>query len=363
MSAKPANTGRVVVCSSEVSAVPAVELIELSKNESAMAIPPHWLQVAVRAASAASSYPDPDCKQLRQAIAGSLDIDAQRIVCGAGLMECLHSIALGYLRPGDKVVIPEHAFAFFRSITEAAGARATLVRERDWHVHIGSILEAVDESTRMVIFANPANPTGTYLSRQTIVELRSRLPAQTLLVIDEAYAEFVGDDRYEPLFDLADSGNTVVLRTFSKAYGLAGFRVGWAYCPSTFVDCLRRIQVPAIVNSVAQAIATVAIQDQVSVASFKREMLASRRRFVENLIGLDRILPLESETNFVLLRTRSEGEAQNLDAFLSHHGIILRRQTAVSLGHCLRATIGTDKQMQIVASRIIEWCSEIPKVA
>jgi histidinol-phosphate aminotransferase len=363
MSVEPANTGCVVVRSSEMSAVPAVELIELSRNESAMAIPPHWLRAAVRAASAASSYPDPDCKLLRQAIAGTVHIDAQRIVCGAGLMECLHSIALGYLHPGDKVVIPEHAFAFFRSITEATGARATLVRERDWHVDIGSILEVVDESTRMVIFANPANPTGTYLSRQSIVELRLRLPPETLLVIDEAYAEFVGDDRYEPLFDLADSGNTVVLRTFSKAYGLAGFRVGWTYCPSTFVDCLRRIQVPAIVNSVAQAIATVAVQDQVSLASFKREMLASRRRFIDNLVGLDRILPLESETNFVLLRTRSEVEAQNLDLFLRHHGIILRRQTAVRLGHCLRATIGTEKQMQIVASRIVEWCSEVPKVA
>ncbi len=92
-------------------------------------------------------------------------------------------------------------------------------------------------------------------------------------------------------------------------------------------------------------------------------MLATRRRFIDRLIGLDRILPLESETNFVLLRTRSEGEAQNLDAFLKHHGIVLRRQIEVGLGDCLRATIGTEKQMQIVASRIVEWCSEIPKVA
>ena len=363
MSVEQAKTGCVVVRSSEMSAVPAVELIELSRNESAMAIPPHWLQVAVRAAGAASSYPDPDCELLRKAIAGTFHLDPQRIVCGAGLMECLHSIALGYLHPGDEVVIPENAFAFFRSITETVGARATLVRESDWHVDTASILEAVDESTKMVIFANPANPTGTYLSRQSIVELRLQLPPETLLVIDEAYAEFVGDDRYEPLFDLADTANSIVLRTFSKAYGLAGFRVGWAYCPSSSVDCLRRIQIPVIVNSVAQAIATVAVQDQVSLACFKREMLASRGRFIDKLIGLDRIRILESETNFVLLRTRSEAEAQNLDVFLRHHGIILRRQPAVGLGHCLRATIGTEKQMQIVASRILEWCSEVPKVA
>jgi histidinol-phosphate aminotransferase len=347
----------------DISVRPGVELIELSRNESAMAIPPHWLQVAVRAASAGLVYPDPDCKVLRRAIAETLRLDAQRIVCGAGLMECLQSIALAYLHPGDKVVIPEHAFPFFRSVTQLAGARVTLAREKDWHVDVASIVQAVDESTRMVIFANPANPTGSYLPRQSILDLRLRLPADTLLVIDEAYAEFVGEQRYEPLFDLAHSGNTIVLRTFSKAYGLAGFRVAWAYCPPTLVEDLRRIQIPAIVNSIAQAIATVAVQDQASLACFKREVIATRRRFIDRLVGLDRILPLESETNFVLLRTSSEGEAQSLDAFLRHHGIVLRQQMAVGLGDCLRATIGTEKQMQVVASRIAEWCGEISKVA
>jgi len=348
---------------SDVSLRPGVELIELSRNESAMAIPPHWLQVAVRAASAALAYPDPDCKLLRKAVGETLRLDPQRIVCGAGLMECLQSIALAYLHPGDKVVIPEHAFAFFRSVTQVAGARVTLAPEKDWHVDVDSILQAVDESTRMVIFANPANPTGSYLPRRSILELRLRLPSDTLLVIDEAYADFVGEGRYEPLFDLTHSCNTIILRTFSKAYGLAGFRVAWAYCPLTLIEELRRIQIPAIVNSIAQAIATVAVQDQVSVASFKGEMIATRRRFIDRLIGLDRVLPLESETNFVLLRTSSEAEAQSLDAFLRYHGIMLRQQMAVGLGNCLRVTIGTEKQMQIVASRIVEWCSKISKVA
>jgi histidinol-phosphate aminotransferase len=348
---------------SDIPVAPGVELIDLSRNESAMAIPPHWLQIAVRAANAASSYPDPDCRVLRQAIAGAFHLDASKIVCGAGLMECLQSIALAHLRAGDNVVIPEHAFAFFRSVTQRAGARVTLAREKDWHVDVANILQAVDDSTTMVILANPANPTGTYLPRQSIVDLRLRLPAGTLLVIDEAYAEFVGEKRYEPLFDLADSGNTIVLRTFSKAYGLAGFRVAWAYCPVTLVAELRRIQVPAIVNSIAQAIATTAVQDQVSLACFKREMIATRSRFIDRLMGLERVLPLESEANFVLLKTRSQGEAQSLDAFLRHHGIVLRQQTAVGLGDCLRATIGTETQMQITASRIAEWCSEISKVA
>jgi histidinol-phosphate aminotransferase len=338
------------------SVKPGVELVQLSQNESAMPLQPHWLEAAARAASAGFAYPDPDCKLLREAIAETFRVDEQRIVCSAGLMECLQCVALAYLDPGDKVVIPEHAFPFFRSVTRLAGAEVTLVPEQNLRVDINSILRAVDDSTKMVIFANPGNPTGTYLCRECLVQLRSRLPETTLLVIDEAYAEFVGEDRYEPLFDLTDSGNVIVLRTFSKMYGLAGFRVAWAYCPFILVDYLRRIQTPAIVNSIGQAVATVAVRDQVSVRSYKREMLGTRRRFIDSLTQLPGLSPVESETNFVLLRTNSEAEAVNLDAFLRQHGIVLRRQVAVGLGNCLRVTVGTDDQMQFVASKLTEWC-------
>jgi histidinol-phosphate aminotransferase len=344
---------------SDLSVRPGTPVIQLSRNESAMVLPQNWLEAAAHAATAGSGYPDGDCRELRRAIAETFLLDEQRIVCGAGLMECLQSVALAYLDPGDKVVIPEHAFAFFRNVTQLAGAQAVLVPEKDFQVDIDSILRAVDESTKMVIFANPGNPTGTYLSRECIVRLRLHLPPSTLLVVDEAYAEFVRDDRYEPLFDLADWGNVLILRTFSKTYGLAGFRVGWAYGPPEIVDYLLRIQVPAIVNAVAQAIAAVAVRDQEYVCSFKREMIAIRRRFIDQLMLLPRISPLESETNFVLLRTRSEAEARSLDAFLRHHGVVLRRQTGVGLGDSLRATIGTETQMQCVAARIAEWCVEV----
>jgi histidinol-phosphate aminotransferase len=148
----------------------------------------------------------------------------------------------------------------------------------------------------------------------------------------------------------------IVLRSFSKMYGLAGYRVGWAYCPGVVVDYVRRIQVPAIVSVVAQCIATVAIRDQSPVHSFKQEMLTVRRRFIDRLARLARISPVESEANFVLLATESEIEAQNLDAFLRQRGVVLRQQTEVGLGNCLRVTIGTEEQMQFVASTILDWC-------
>ena len=342
---------------SDMPILPGVELIQLSHNESAIPMRPTWMEAAIRVAGAAVAYPDVECKLLRQAIAETFCLDNQRIVCSAGLMECLQTIALAWLDPGDKVVIPQHAFVFFRQVAKLAGAEVTLVPEHDLQVDIENILEAVDESTKMVILANPGNPTGTYLCKERIVELHSRLPSATLLVIDEAYGEFVQGGRYQPLFDLTDSGNVIVLRSFSKMYGLAGFRVGWAYCPSAVVEYTRRVQVPAIVSSVAQAIAAVAVRDQASVHSFKQEMLAIRRGFIDRLKGLPRIAPVESETNFVLLRAKSETEALNLDEFLRQRGIVLRRQMAVGLGDCLRATIGTGEQMNFVASAIVEWCS------
>jgi histidinol-phosphate aminotransferase len=316
------------------------------------------MEAAVRATSAAVAYPDPECKLLRQAIAETFSLDSKRILCGAGLMECLQTFALAYLDPGDKVIIPEHAFVYFRQVSELAGAEVKLVPERDLRVDVDSILKAADDSTKMVIFANPGNPTGTYLCKQCIAELRLRLPATTLLVIDEAYAEFVHEDRYEPLFDLTDSGNVIVLRTFSKMYGLAGFRVGWAYGPHAVLDNALRIQIPAIVNSVAQFIAAAAVRDQSFVHSFKREMLTIKRHFTDELKSLQRVSPVESETNFVLLRTDSQPEAEDLDDFLRERGIVLCQQGAVSLNHCLRATIGTEKQMQYVAAAIREWCTK-----
>jgi histidinol-phosphate aminotransferase len=314
------------------------------------------MEAAVRASNSAAIYPDPECTLLRKAIAETFDLDDQRIVCSAGLMECLQTIALAYLDPEDKVIIPEHAFPFFRQVVRLAGAEVKLVPESDVRVDVSSILKAADDSTKMVLFANPGNPTGTYLCKQCILEMRRRLPKATLLVIDEAYAEFVHEDRYEPLFDLTDAGNVVVLRSFSKVYGLAGLRVGWAYCPIGVLDCLRRVQTPAIVNSVAQAVAAAAVRDQSFIRGFKRELLAVRRRFVDRLRGLERISAVESETNFVLLRARSDDEAEKLDNFLRQRGIVLRRQTAVNLANCLRATIGTEKQMEFVASTILEWC-------
>ena len=341
---------------SDFSIKPGADSIQLSRNESAIRLPPAWMEAAFRAASAAVAYPDPECKLLREAIAETFCLDSRRIICGAGLMECLQTLALAYLDPGDQVIIPEHAFAYFRQVSELVGADVKLVPERDLRVDVNCIVQSADESTKMVIFANPGNPTGTYVCKQCIVDLRLRLPATTLLVIDEAYAEFVCEDRYEPLFDLTDSGNVIVLRTFSKMYGLAGFRVAWAYGPQAVVDNVLRIQMPAIVNSVAQCIAAAAVRDQSYVHSFKHEMLKIKSHFIGQLKGLRGISPLESETNFVLLRTNSEAEAQALDEFLREHGVVLRPQGAVGLGECLRATIGTEDQMQYLAATIREWC-------
>jgi histidinol-phosphate aminotransferase len=342
---------------SDSSIKPGIELVELSRNESAIRLLPGWMEAAVRVMSAGVAYPDPECKLLRQAIAETFFLVSERIICGAGLMECLQTLALAYLDPGDSVIIPEHAFVYFRQVTELAGAVVKLVPERDLRVDVNSILKAADDSTKMVIFANPGNPTGTYLCKQCIAELRLRLPPTTLLIIDEAYAEFVQEDRYEPLFDLTDSDNVVVLRTFSKMYGLAGFRVAWAYGPQAVIDNSLRIQIPAIVNSVAQSIAAAAVRDQSFVHSFKQQMLSIRNRFIDQLRGLERVSPVESETNFVLLRTSSATEAEDLDAFLRQRGIVLRRQGAVGLSEYLRATIGTEEQMRYVAVIIRDWCN------
>ncbi len=337
---------------------PQSQLIRLARNESAIPIPAAWMETAAESLRSVMRYPDPECSVLRRAIADALGLDENLIYCGAGIFECLQTLALAMLDSKDSVVIPQHAFFFFRHISELARAQVRLAPEQNLTVDIESILDAVDGSTRLVMLANPGNPTGTYIPKRLIVELRSRLASSVLLVVDEAYADFVRDEQYQPLFDVAGRG-VLVLRTFSKLYGLAGCRVGWCYGPADVITALRRIQVPVIVNSVAQAIACSAVRDREFANFCRQSMFAGRQRFIERIRPLQRVHPVESETNFVLLETSSESESEDLDEFLLERGIVLNRKLLAGLDHCIRATIGTESQMEFVASAITEWSSTV----
>ena len=227
-------------------------VIKLSSNESALGPSPRAVEAAKRAAETMVRYPDGAATVLREAIGRRWGLDPARIVCGCGSDELLEMLLRAYAGPGDEVLYSQYGFAVYPIATMAAGATPVTAPERDYRTDVDAMLAAVTERTRVVFLANPNNPTGSYIPAAEMQRLRAGLPDHVLLVVDSAYAEFVDRDDYSAGAELVDAGdNTVMTRTFSKIYALAGLRIGWLYGPPAIVDVLNRIRAPFNVCSVA----------------------------------------------------------------------------------------------------------------
>ena len=309
---------------------------------------------ACHACANSTRYPDPDTVDLRFSIANLHGIDPDRIVCGRGTMELISLLAMAYLEPGVSAVNSQFGYLYFQTATELVGARLIKAPEPGLVIDPAAITGCIDSTTRMVFIANPGNPTGSFLTKSDLIRIRDSLPESILLVIDEAYAEFVEPHKYEACFELVDEGATVVLRTFSKIYGLAGLRIGWGYFPFEIAALLRIIQQPNSVTTAGQAAAAAAIRDQQHVLSLRERTIQIRHDFVESLrmLGLN---PRPSQGNFVLVEFQSSTAAASADAHLRTDAIVVRRMDGYGLLDCLRITLGTPEQMQFVVGSLAQW--------
>ena len=228
--------------------------VKLSSNETPFGPSPRAVEAYLAGAKTLSRYPDGSARPLREAIAKLYGLDPARIVCGAGSDELLNLLATAYLGPGDEAIYSRHGFLVYRIVILARGATPVVAPEKNLTADVDEILARVTPATRMVYLANPNNPTGTYLTFDEIKRLRTGLPDDVLLVLDAAYAEYVRANDYEAGIELvATTNNTVMTRTFSKIYGLASLRIGWAYCPDAVADALNRIRGPFNVSGPAIA--------------------------------------------------------------------------------------------------------------
>jgi len=328
--------------------------IKLSSNETPLGPSPKAVDAFKETAGEIERYPDGGATRLRAAIAARYGLNAARIVCGAGSDELLGLLAHAYLGPGDEAIFTEHGFLLYRIIVLANGARPVVAPETDLRTDIAQILARVTERTKVVFLANPNNPTGTYAPIDEVRALREKLPAHVLLVLDAAYAEYVRRNDYEAGIELvATTPNTVMTRTFSKIHGLAGLRLGWAYCPEGVADALNRIRGPFNVSTPALAAGVAAIEDKVheqaSVAHNER-WLPWLTTEIEKL-GL-KVTP--SVANFLLMHFPKEParNAHAADAFLKSRAIIVRRVDAYGLPGALRATIGSESDNRAVVAAL-----------
>ena len=339
----------------DISAAEGVEAIVLAQNEHAFAPSPAVQQAVATAIASGQLYPETDWNELRDAIASAHGLDAERIICSAGSMELMSSLMQAYLGPGSRLLMTEYGYLFMRTLCKLVGATVDVAAETDYVVDVDSILARVQADTRLVFIVNPGNPSGTVINNDEIRRLREALPEDVLLLVDEAYAEFVEPDFHSPLFDLAETTNTVITRTFSKIYGLAGLRVGWGYFPTEIYHQLRKVINPSSVSSVSQAAARAAMADQ-AYAARAREQIAAQRDYLSQAIAKSGLRVVPSQTNFILVDFGSSQRADSAFEFLRQHGPVVRPMGGYGLPRCLRITIGTPQQMQLTAATLSEWC-------
>ena len=333
--------------------IPGVNrIIKLSANEGAFGPPKSAQDAYLRVAADIHRYPDGSSIELRRAIGVRFGLDSERIVCGTGSDEVIQHICHIYAGRGTDILMSAHGFSMYDIAGTYAGARVIKVAERDLVCDVDAMIAAVTPETRLVFIANPNNPTGSLLVQSEVERLRAGLPSDVLLVLDAAYAEYVTDADYDAGARLVDAGeNTVMLRTFSKVFGLGGMRVGWGYGPPAVIDAINRVRGVFNVNIAAQAAAEAALAEPGWVEASVAHNTQWRGWLVAALN--DAGIPTHpSVCNFFLADFGDAAIANAANAHLKSRGIIIRGMGSYNLGHTLRITVGTEEECRMVASAL-----------
>lgn len=329
-------------------------LIKLSANENPLGCSPTALDARLHGLGLAPSlYPDPDSAALREAIGRRHGLDPARIVCGTGSDELLNLAAQGYAGQGDEVIYVRYGFSVYDIAARRCGATPVVAPDNFYATDVDALLACVTDATRVVYLANPNNPTGTLTPRAEIARLHAGLRPDVLLVLDQAYAEYLSEDEDDHGLALASAhDNVLVTRTFSKIYGLAGERIGWGYGAQGIIDTLNRIRGPFNVTLTGQAAALAAVADEDFVIRSRDHNTRWRQWLAGELeqLGNHGVRLVPSHANFLLVLFEGDVSAEQAYVALMQAGYIVRWPKGQRLGHALRITIGEEAHMRAIAA-------------
>jgi histidinol-phosphate aminotransferase len=318
-------------------------IIKLASNENPRGIGPRTRAAIEAAIGEVARYPDGSGFELRSALARRYGIDMASIVLGNGSNDVLELVALAFLGPGRAAVYSQHAFAVYPLATQARGARQIVVPAKNYGHDLEAMAKAIDDETYVAWVANPNNPTGTLAGAAEMEQFLRRVPERVLVVLDEAYNEYLTPDvRADSLKWLKRHPNLVITRTFSKAYGLAGLRVGYALAHPSVADVMNRVRQPFNVNSIALAAAAAALDDMEFVARSYADNLQGMKQLEEGARAL-KLDFIPSHGNFVTLRV---GKAADVYKRLLRRSVIVRPIAGYGLPEHLRVTVGTAEENQ-----------------
>lgn len=335
-------------------------IVKLASNENPLGASPRALAAIQEAMGDLARYPDGGGFDLKRALSARLGVASGRIVLGNGSNDVLEMAARAFLAPGTSAVYSRYAFAVYPLAVQAAGARGIETPARDWGHDLDAMLAAIRPDTRLVFIANPNNPTGTLVAPAALKDFVERVPAGVGIVLDEAYFEYLPAElRGDSLAWLDAHPNLIVTRTFSKAYGLAGLRVGYAVCHEAAADLLNRVRQPFNVNSLAQAAAVAALEDEAFLA---HGLKVNREGMAQLTAGLDALgVPhIPSHGNFLACRV---GDAARVNRALLERGVIVRPVAGYGMPEHLRVSVGLAEENTRFLKVLAEVLRTVPAAA
>ena len=328
-------------------------IIKLSANESALGMSRKVLKIIKNQNYRISKYPDSKAIDLRKLIALKFKCKFNKIICGSGSDEVIQMICQLFLRRGDEVIVPQYSFLMYRIYASIVGAKVVFSKEKNFKVSVDEIIKKVNKKTKIVFIANPNNPTGTYLEKKEIINLRKKLNKKILLVVDDAYDEYMNDKKYSSGLEIfKNRKNVFILRTFSKIYGLAALRVGWGYGDRKIIDALNVIKPPFNVNKIAQLCAIESLKDSKFITKSVKHNLFWSNKIKKSLERFN-IFCNKVSANFLLLNFRKcKLNANNVENKLLKKGLILRDTKTYGIKNCLRLTIGNSSENKLFLNSI-----------
>ena len=319
--------------------------IKLSANESALGPSPKAIKEYIKVSKDFKRYPDSDGLFLRKTIAKKFKLDQNNIILGNGSDQIFELVCRAFLNRNDEVVVPQYSFIIYRIYSKLNSAKVVYAPDNNFTSSVDNILSCVTKKTKIIFIANPNNPTGTYISKKDMLRLRKKLRSDILLVVDDAYFEYMNFKDYECGLKLFSKfKNVVVTRTFSKIYGLAGLRVGWGYASKNIINSLYKVKPPFNVSRPALVAAAAAIKDTFWLNKEIRHVKKWTKIFYETFKKLN-LNTNKTSVNFLLINfDHVKKNSKQVFYELAKKGILLRQMDVYSIKNSLRVTIGNSKE-------------------
>jgi len=327
--------------------------IKLSANESALGPSPKAKKEYIKVSKSFARYPDSDGTFLRKTLSNKFKLDRNRIILGSGSDQIFELICKSFLKKGDEVIVPKYSFIIYRIYSKMSGAKVIYSRENNFRVSVKEIIKKVSKKTKIVFLANPNNPTGTYIKKKDLLFLRKKLRSNILLVVDDAYYEYVKQKDYlSALKIFKNYKNVVMTRTFSKIYGLAGLRVGWGYGSKEIINALNKVKPPFNVSRPALFAASAAVKDSVWLNKEIKHVNKWNKKMFNEFKKM-KIETNKSFSNFLLVNfDKVKINSSKVFKLLAKTGILVRKMDVYGIKNSLRITIGKSDENRKLISKM-----------